>query len=433
MSITYSITKLLNMEDNNLYFDENFYEERTINDKRCTIIKGYLSNNLEYCPKCGCKNENTIIKKGFDICLIKINKISEIISYLELRKQIYKCKHCNRKTTAQTNIVNFGCSISNNVKKAVINCAKEIMSKSLIAKLYNISDNTVQTIFDKVYDNDKLYKNFLPEAICIDEFTYKKKTFAFNICDAKTGKTIDVVEDRTTSNLDNYFSYYTEESRRKVKFVVVDMYTPYIELIKKWFPNAKIIIDLFHIVQLLTKSLNKTRINIMKEQDEDKNKFKRYWRLILKSRFDLDTNSWKKFRCFSSLMTETDVVDYLIRKNNIFNNSYNLYQDILYYLQHREHNNFNNIINKEYDNISKLMETTLNTLKKYSEYIKNTLEYSYSNGVIERNNNTCKLIKRISFGFRNFKNMKSRIMIITNIFRKEKREYHTKYSIPKYS
>ena len=74
-----------------------------------------------------------------------------------------------------------------------------------------------------------------------------------------------------------------------------------------------------------------------------------------------------------------------------------------------------------------------NTLKKYSKYIKNTLEYSYSNGVMERNNNTCKLIKRISFGFRNFRNMKSRIMIITNIFRKEKREYHTKYSIPKYA
>ena len=64
---------------------------------------------------------------------------------------------------------------------------------------------------------------------------------------------------------------------------------------------------------------------------------------------------------------------------------------------------------------------------------KNTLEYSYSNGAMERNNNTCKLIKRISFGFKNFRNMKSRIMIITNIFRKDKREYHTKYSTPKYA
>ena len=52
---------------------------------------------------------------------------------------------------------------------------------------------------------------------------------------------------------------------------------------------------------------------------------------------------------------------------------------------------------------------------------------------MERNNNTCKLIKRISFGFKNFRNMKSRIMIITNIFRKDKREYHTKYSTPKYA
>lgn len=91
------------------------------------------------------------------------------------------------------------------------------------------------------------------------------------------------------------------------------------------------------------------------------------------------------------------------------------------------------MINKEYKDISKQMQTTLNTLKKYSKYIKNTLEYSYSNGVMERNNNTCKLIKRISFGFRNFRNMKSRIMIITNIFRREKREYCTKYTIPKYA
>ena len=79
------------------------------------------------------------------------------------------------------------------------------------------------------------------------------------------------------------------------------------------------------------------------------------------------------------------------------------------------------------------MSTTLKTLKKYSCYIKNTLEYSYSNGVMERNNNTCKLLKRISFGYRNFRNMKSRIMIVTNIFRKEKRKYQTKYSDPLYS
>lgn len=433
MSLSNSITKLLNFKENNLIFNENFFESRTIKNKKCSVIKGYLFNNYEYCPKCGCINENTIIKKGIDKCLIKINKISEMTSYLELNKQIYKCKNCNKKFTAKSNIISFGCRISNNVRLAILNCAKEFMSKSLIARLYNVSDNTVQKIFDSVFYNDTVYKTFLPKAICIDEFTFKKKTYAFNICNARNGKTIDLVLDRTTNNLDKYFSHCTEKARKRVKFVVMDMYSPYIDLIKKWFPNAKIIIDLFHIVQLLTKSLNKTRINVMNQNKDDSTKFKKYWRLILKSRFDLDTSCWKKFRCFKNLMTEVDVVDYLLSKDKFFENSYDLYQDILYHLQHRDYKGFSQIINQKYKDISKQLQTTLNTLKKYSKYIKNTLEYSYSNGVMERNNNTCKLIKRISFGFRNFRNMKSRIMIITNIFRKEKREYHTKYSIPKYA
>ena len=433
MSINNSILKLLNMEDKNINFKENFVEERKIKNKRCLVILGYLKNDFEYCPCCGCINENTIIKKGTRNSLIKINKHAELTTYLDLTKQRYQCKNCNKKFYATTPEVDYRCHISKQVKLAILNCAKEMMCKSLIARLYNVSDNTVQNIFDTVFYNDTVYKDFLPKAICIDEFTFKKKTYAFNICNAKNGKTIDLVLDRTTNNLDKYFSHYTEKARKRVKFVVMDMYSPYIDLIKKWFPNAKIIIDLFHIVQLLTKSLNKTRINVMNENKDDRNKFKRYWRFILKSRFDLDTSTWNKFRCFKNLMTEIDVVNYLLNKDKFFENSYDLYQDILYHLQHRNYEGFNKVVNKEYQEISKQMQTTLNTLKKYSKYIKNTLEYSYSNGVMERNNNTCKLIKRISFGFRNFRNMKSRIMIITNIFRKDKREYHTKYSTPKYA
>ena len=164
MSLSNSITKMLNFKEKNLIFNENFFESRIIKNKRCSIFKGYLKNDFEYCPKCGCINENTIIKKGIDKCLIKINKMADITSYLELNKQIYKCKNCNKKFTAQSNIINFGCRISNNVKLSILNCAKEMMSKSLIARFYNVSDNTVQSIFDTVFYNDTVYKNYLPKA-----------------------------------------------------------------------------------------------------------------------------------------------------------------------------------------------------------------------------------------------------------------------------
>ena len=175
MSITNSITKLLNMEEENLIFSENFLDQRYIKGKKCQIIIGYLKNEFDYCPKCGCVNEQTIIKKGIDKCLIKINKISELTSYLQLTKQVYKCKNCNKKFVSETNIVDFRCRISNNVKRAIYSCAKEMFSKKLISRLYNVCDNTVQRIFDTMFNGETVYKSSIPKAICIDEFTYKKK------------------------------------------------------------------------------------------------------------------------------------------------------------------------------------------------------------------------------------------------------------------
>lgn len=244
---------------------------------------------------------------------------------------------------------------------------------------------------------------------------------AFNFCDAVNGKTVDLVEDRTLDNLIKYFNYYLEECRLNVKTIVMDMYKPYLSLAKECFPNAKIVIDLFHIIQLISKSINNTRVKVMRKDKANYRKMKRYWRLLLKSRLDLDCSKWKKFLFFKNLMTEVDVVDYILSQNDELKCTYDLYQNILYALQHKDYNLFRNIIDMEYENISSYMQISLNTLRQFSSYIKNTLESPYSNGVMERNNNTCKLIKRIAFGFRNFKNFKSRIMIMTNLFRKPKR------------
>ena len=422
MSISNSILKSLNMEDKNVIFNEFFIENRKIKGKKVLVYKGYLKNDYEYCPVCGCINDNSIVKNGTRKSLIKIPKVSELISYLELTKQRYKCKNCNKRFTAKTNIVDYRCRISNNTKYSVINYVKDILSNTFIAKLHNISNMTVQRIIDKIYDNKKLYKHYLPEAICIDEFTALKRTMAFNICDAKSGKTIDLVLDRTIDNLEKYFSYYLEETRKKVKYVVMDMYKPYVGLIKKSFPNALIIIDMFHIVQLISRSLNKTRIKIMKKDKINYRKYKRYFKLLFKPRLELDSSYWKKYICFKNLMTEVDIVNYLLDQSEELKATYNLYQSILYSLQRKDYKLFNKIINKEYKDISEYMITSINTLREFSEHIKNTLERPYSNGVMERNNNTCKLIKRIAYGYRNFNNFKSKILIITNIFRKHKKE-----------
>ena len=64
------------------------------------------------------------------------------------------------------------------------------------------------------------------------------------------------------------------------------------------FPNANIIIDKFHLTQLISRSLNKTRIKAMNNDKKNYRKFKRYWRLILKNRDELDYSKWKKICMF---------------------------------------------------------------------------------------------------------------------------------------
>jgi len=68
------------------------------------------------------------------------------------------------------------------------------------------------------------------------------------------------------------------------------------------------------------------------------------------------------------------------------------------------------------------MTTSLKTINKYINYIKNTLKHKYHNGFIEGNNNFIKVIKRISFGFRNFSRFKARIMICKGLISPKRKE-----------
>ena len=65
---------------------------------------------------------------------ITLNKMNERPSYLILDKQRFYCKHCESYFTAETNLVDAYCNISNNTKLAILNKANEIRSEKSIAQ-----------------------------------------------------------------------------------------------------------------------------------------------------------------------------------------------------------------------------------------------------------------------------------------------------------
>ena len=414
------ILDLLNIKDKNIKLTQNFYKKEKIEGIDYKIVEAILSYEQAFCPRCGCifNNKQTYEKNGFKSSDILMLDVCNYGFILRLHKQRYLCHSCNKKFFARTNIVDDGCCISNQVKYAIALELKNKISEKDIAKRYRVSPNTVERIIDSYYEGKKLYKNYLPEILSFDEFKSVKSAdgaMSFHIVDGKTGKTIDIVEDRRLNNLMKYFSYYSHKARSKVKLVVIDMYYPYISLIKKMFPNANIIIDKFHLVQLISTSLNKTRINLMKKDKKNYNKLKRYWRLILKPQEELNNSKWRKYTCFSNLMTQSSVVNYLINIDKELLNTYEIYQNILYSIKNNKYKELETILNNNHNNISSYMKKSIKTLKGYLPYIKNTLSNPYHNGFVEGNNNFIKVIKRIAFGFRSFHRFKARIMICKNL------------------
>jgi len=417
------IINILNLKDNNLIFKENFYYETKIKGITHKIFEAYLSYTPHSCPKCGVLFDNKFEKHGFITSNIKIPDVSGFKSILKLHKQRYLCKHCNKAFTLTTEIVNYGCFISNNTKhKIAVDLIKKRSEKD-IALDNNVSPNTVERIMDSYYETQKLYKHYLPEVLAFDEFKSVKSAngaMSFHMCNGLTGQTIDIIEDRRLDNLIKYFFYYDYKARSRVKFIIIDMYSPYVSLIKKMFPNASIIIDKFHLTQLISRSLNKTRIMIMKKHKQHHRKFKRYWRLILKSRDELDVSKWKKFTCFKYLMTEMDVVNYLVSLDSELLHTYNAYQTLLYSLKNKKYDLLYNSLTNYNNNISSYMKTSIKTLLEFLPFIKNTFNNNYHNGYIEGNNNFIKVIKRIAFGFRSFRRFKARIMICKGLLKIKK-------------
>ena len=225
-------TKLmLNIEDKNIYFNENCLEIVNIKGIKTKVFHGYLTYIPNYCPKCGCVNESfdDIIKWNWKRnCKIKLTKACGYNTLLMLDKQRFLCKNCNRTFTASTNVVDFHKQISNDTN---LNIKLDLMEKGSekdIAKRNNVSPNHVNRILDTI-SKDKLIKNYgkLPEKIGIDEFNATKDTkskMAFIIVNQDNRNIFDINNSRLSYDIEKYFKRYSKQERDKVKLITMDLY-----------------------------------------------------------------------------------------------------------------------------------------------------------------------------------------------------------------
>ena len=338
---------------------------------------------------------------------------------LRLKKRRFQCKSCRRVTVAETSIVEKNHQISNLVRQKVAQLLTEKLSLTDIARRLRVSTSTVYRKLDQFTFKEHYDK--LPAVMSWDELGFKKGELAFVAQDYETNKLITILDNRRQTTIRNYFLKYPLKARQKVQFITIDMSGTYMPLARRLFPNAKIVLDRFHIIQYLGRAFLKTRIAIMNQFDKKSLPYralKNHWRLFQKDSRKLSCNSFHS-KTFCQTLSPHEVIEKTLVFSEELTDYYTLYQLLLFHFQEKRVDEFFELIEENRSKVNHYFQTVFRTFLRHKQYIQNALETDYSNAKLEATNKLIKDIKRLGFGFRNFINFKKRIFITLNI-KKEK-------------
>src|SRR5699024_10889419 len=141
---------------------------------------------------------------------------------------------------------------------------------------------------------------------------------------------------------DHFTANYFLKDLQKVETITIDMNAGYVNVINELFPQAQIIIDRFHLVQLINRSMNKTRVRIMNDlktsNAEDMKKYrrlKRYWKLLLKKEDELSHTEYKFYPMFGQRL-ELNIVQEMLDYDPELRANYELYQTLLRAMANRD-------------------------------------------------------------------------------------------------
>lgn len=210
--------------------------------------------SVVFCPDCGFRmHSKGLYPRKVNHPIFQDQSNTTII----VKQRKWNCPHCNKYQNEEFPFLQRYSHHSNVTPLLILEAMKDLnASTASIARRFNMSDTEVHDIFSRYVNLPRLP---LSEFISVDEVYLNinhKRKYAFVIIDFVTGQIIDIVPDRYRNTLENYFYAIPLEERKKVKGIISDMYSAYLEMPQKFFPNAVSIIDSFHMTQALIQKLN---------------------------------------------------------------------------------------------------------------------------------------------------------------------------------
>lgn len=336
-----------------------------------------------------------------------------------------KCESCGHSFTPPLKGLIPYSVITKNIEDKIIEELKGKDTFAAIAKRHHFSVSYIIKVFDQTYTY--VPRGRLPEILCIDEFYYSRKAdYKYCCClvDFRKRELIDIIESRQKPFLDEYFDSISYKERSEVKYLVSDMYDGYAYVRNKYFPKAIHVIDLFHVIALLTNAINSVRNEVCKKRDSNT-----YLDRFMKLRWECFLCKYEKIpdKYYSPqdddgvVYSYSEMVTDCIKLDPDLWEGWNILQDLLHY---KWYGSYEESLGYVIHISERLKDTENDTLKKVGQsyykwryeiangFTKNQYHIHIHNGIAECINNNIKTVIKQSYGYSNFQRFRKRCLLM---------------------
>ena len=354
---------------------------------------------------CPCCNKPTTNIHDYYSQTIKDIPIYFKPTNLIYHKRRYECKNCGKSFFEDNSIISKYQRRTTRLTGFVVDRLRNLISQSDVS----IQTNVSTSVISKMLPYLAVTNSTLPKVLCIDEFKGNTGNYKYQVAliDGETHDVVDILECRQKHSLCEYFKKFPQEQLDNVKFFVTDLWETYKDIAFTYFRKAKIIADHFHFARYACNAVNDIRIAVQKNLPKEERKyFKHSRKLLLSRQCNLKTDEQKDELSYILINYSEDLRIAYREKEALL--------DIIHSTDSFEtkSKSFSEWVKRNLESSVVQLQECAKTYQHWYTEIKKSLEVPYSNGATEGFNNKIKVLKRVSFGMRSFKNFKARILLL---------------------
>lgn len=255
-------TPILNLSD---LVEEACYKPKNGAPYLAFECKPYSRAN-QVCPTCG---QPILSVHGYLTYRRLVHDVNVGIEQVDLLVKVprYRCEDCGSTFTHKFDCVLEGRQMTKRLYEQI---RRDVFVRSFadVGNDFGYSDTTIATIFDEYASELEAKRGpvIAPRVLGIDEKHIVHAMRAVFV-DIETGTLLEMTAGNKKMDVMRTIESFVDYNKN-IEIVTMDMYPAYRSYVQECLPNAKIIVDKYHIYQDLSLKIKKTRTGLLEHLKE---------------------------------------------------------------------------------------------------------------------------------------------------------------------